>query len=92
MKHIIFAIILLILSGCSSVGKLPHFPEPPLSLTEDCQDLGVVSDGNEKLSEVLKVVTSNYGKYHECRVKVQLWNYWYSQQKQIYEGLNDNTR
>lgn len=87
MRLLMSIILLLFLTGCSGVGKMPPLPDPPAALTSDCQDLGVIAAGEERLSEVLKVVTSNYGKYHECRIKVQLWNDWYNRQREIYGEL-----
>lgn len=83
----LYIILFLLLGGCTFRGNIPKFPDVPHHLTEDCADLTLIDDSEEKFSEVLKIITSNYGKYHECRIKVQLWNDWYTQQRKIYNNL-----
>lgn len=63
-----------------------NFPEVPKELLEACPNLKLTQP-TEKLSEVLKVVTENYGQYHECRLKVDTWADWYKNQKQIFESV-----
>jgi hypothetical protein len=35
----------------------------------------------------LIVVTNNYTIYHECKIKVETWQQWYKEQKQIFESV-----
>lgn len=86
MKTLVF-ILCLLLSGCSSIGKAPIFPDAPKSLTVPCRELVLVRDGETKLSEVLKVVTANYGIYHECSTQVNSWIEWHEQQQKHFEDL-----
>jgi len=74
------------LAGCLVTPVKRNFPEVPKELVEACPDLKTVPE-TEKLSEVLKVVTNNYGQYHECRIKVDTWIEWYNTQKQIFESV-----
>jgi hypothetical protein len=76
----------ILLSGClAAVPVKRNFPEVPPELLVNCPDLTSVEDNTEKLSEVLKVITSNYGKYHQCKISVETWIEWYSTQKKIFE-------
>jgi hypothetical protein len=78
----------LLLAGCATtVPVKPFFPNIPDSLKESCPELLLIPEGTEKLSEVLTVVTANYGEYHICRSRVDAWIKWYNEQKKIYEEL-----
>ena len=50
--------------------------------------LDKVEPGTKELSKTLEVVVKNYSKYHECRIKVDAWNEWYKDNKEIFESLN----
>lgn len=86
MKKLFLLIPIVLLTGCLTTPVKRNFPEVPQELMEACPDLKTVSD-TEKLSEVLKVVTTNYGQYHECRIKVDTWVEWYKTQKQIFDSV-----
>ena len=85
---IIVLFFVLFLSACSGPTSLIERRFPPISpnLARQCEDLELVTD-TEKLSEVLKVVTNNYGKYHECSIRTEEWQMWYREQKLIFEQL-----
>ena len=84
MKRLLLLAPILLLTGClTTVPVKQNFPEVPKELMEACPDLQTVND-TTKLSEVLKVVTDNYGQYQECRLKVDTWIEWYKTQKDIY--------
>lgn len=87
LKFILVLISCLILSGCVGQTSLPKFPDIPEGLQTSCPDLDPVKDNERKLSEVLKVVSGNYEKYHECNAKVLTWMDWYDSQKKIYEEI-----
>lgn len=86
MKKLLLLIPIVLLTGCLTTPVKRNFPEVPQELMEACPDLKTVPD-TEKLSEVLKVVTTNYGQYHECRIKVDTWVEWYKTQKQIFDSV-----
>lgn len=87
MKKILILIPVLFLSGCLFTAPVKrNFPEVPKELMEACPDLKQ-TEQTEKLSEVLKVVTENYGQYHECRIKVDTWVEWYKTQKNIFDSV-----
>mgnify|MGYP000853030301 FL=1 len=88
MKNLILIPLLVILSGCAT--KVPvamKFPAVPESLLTTCKDLEQVKPSEEQLSEMLKVVVTNYGQHHECRAKVEAWIDWYKSQKEIHDSV-----
>ena len=88
MKRLFLLAPVVLLTGClTTVPVKQNFPEVPKELMEACPDLQTVND-TTKLSEVLKVVTDNYGQYHECRAKVDAWIEWYKTQKHIFDSVN----
>jgi hypothetical protein len=86
VKKLLLLIPIVLLTGCLTTPVKRNFPEVPQELMEACPDLKTVQE-TDKLSEVLKVVTSNYGQYHECRIKVDTWVEWYKTQKQIFDSV-----
>lgn len=83
-----YLLILLLLAGCStSVPVKRTFPTVPDDLLKECPDLKSVPGGTTKLSEVLNVVTENYGQYKECQIKIDLWRDWYEKQKKIFDEV-----
>lgn len=86
MKKLLALLFVTVLAGCSAVPVARHFPEVPEELKVGCPDLGEVAQ-TEKLSEVITVVTDNYSKYHECRIKVDSWIMWYNSQKEIFDSV-----
>lgn len=87
MKKLLLIIPVLLLSGClATVPVERHFPEVPDDLTQACPDLMTI-EPTTKLSDVVSVVSKNYGQYQECQVKVDAWIEWYKTQKQIFEEV-----
>jgi hypothetical protein len=86
MKKLLLILPIILLTGCLVTPVKRNFPEVPKELMEACPDLKQTQP-TEKLSEVLKVVTQNYGQYHECRLKVDTWVEWYKTQKEIFESV-----
>lgn len=78
---------LFLLAGCAihAVPVAPKFPEAPATLQEKCADLKEATEGMS-LTEFTKVVIENYSLYHECKIKVEGWNEWYTKQKAIFES------
>jgi hypothetical protein len=78
---------LILLCGCSTAVPVKRtFPEAPEVLMEKCLPL-VPLQQDAKLSDVAKNVTYNYSLYHECAVKTEAWQEWYSSQKKIFEEV-----
>lgn len=77
----------LLLAGCFHHAPVKRtFPDVPKVLMEQCAELKEAAS-TEKLSEVLKVVVDNYGEYHKCSGRVEAWQTWYKQQKQIFNEV-----
>ncbi len=85
----LLAVILAVtLVGCSTVVPVkPKFPDPVKELTEQCKALQKVEGDKVAITDMLKVIISNYALYYECSAKVDGWNEWYNEQKKIYEGV-----
>lgn len=86
MKRTLAMFSMIMLAGCQSVPVTMKFPDVPAELAEPCPALDKAPN-TEKLSEVVRSVSRNYGKYHECSTKVDAWNTWYETQKKIYESV-----
>ena len=84
MKLLLIVLVLLF-TGCSAPVKR-SFPDVPEELKVACPDL-MLLEPTTKLSEVVSVVSKNYGQYQECQIKVDTWIEWYKTQKQIFESI-----
>jgi len=84
-----FLILTLFLAGCgtTTVPVKRTFPEVPTELQQPCADLIQVPEGTIELSRTLDTVVQNYGLYHECQVKVDLWAEWYREQRKIFDSV-----
>jgi hypothetical protein len=85
MKSLIAVVCSLALVGCVAPVKR-EFPKVPEPLMKQCPELVDVPN-TKKLSEVLTVVTKNYGQYNECSIKVDSWISWYNEQKKIFDSV-----
>ena len=86
IRYIILALVIL-LTGCGIITPVKRtFPEVPPELKQTCPDL-LQTEPTEKLSGMLPVVIANYSRYHECSIKVDAWNQWYDNQKQIFNSV-----
>ena len=86
MKKLLLIVSVLLLSGCLTTPVKRSFPEVPEELKVTCPDL-MLLEPTTKLSEVVSVVTKNYGQYQECQIKVDTWIEWYKTQKEIFESV-----
>ena len=84
MRLIILSLVLL-LSACA-VPVDRKFPDVPVELQQACPDLKLIQP-TTKLSDVVEIVTSNYGQYKECQVKVDSWIDWYTTRRKIFESV-----
>lgn len=88
MKRLLLILPVFLLAGClTSVPVKMNFPQVPEDLKESCPALKEVDPNTEKLSEVIRTVSTNYGEYNDCRVKVDAWIQWYNTQKKIFEEI-----
>jgi hypothetical protein len=70
-----------------STKQLPKFPDAPESIQTNCQDLLLIKEDEKKMSEVLQIIVTNYGRYYECQIKTDAWIQWYKIQKSIYGDI-----
>jgi hypothetical protein len=88
MRLLLTLFLTFILVGCStSVPVKRNFPQVPTELLAACPELKQTAP-TTKLSDVLVVVTENYSKYHECRIKTDAWIEWYKTQQEIFNSIN----
>lgn len=82
-----YLIPLLLLTGCSfTVPVKRTFPDAPEVLMEKCLPLIPVEE-KAKLTDIAKGISYNYSLYHECSVKVEAWQNWYTNQKKIFDEV-----
>ena len=87
MKRVLALLPVLLLTGCLATPVKRTFPDVPADLKIACPDLVQVDPTTDRLSDVVRVVTDNYTKYHECRIKVDAWIEWYDTQKKIFNEV-----
>lgn len=88
MKHVPCLVLLLFLTGCTVVPVKQKFPEIPAKLTTSCPDLNLAKEDTVDITELLKVIVSNYQLYYECQNTNVGWVEWYNNQKKIFEQAN----
>jgi len=79
-------ISLMFLAGCQTTVER-EFPPIPPGLTVSCEQLELIPENTDKMSEMLVVITDNYSSYHRCQAKVDAWLMWYKEQKEIFESV-----
>ncbi|MEN6411210.1 MAG: hypothetical protein ABFC84_00415 [Veillonellales bacterium] len=78
---------LILLAGCTTVPLDRNFPDVPEELLKPCPDLEQTPE-TDKLSEVIGVVNSNYGRYHMCQDRNGKWIEWYQKQREIFNSVD----
>jgi hypothetical protein len=82
MKKLLALVPVFLLSGC--LATAPKFPDIPPELATGCPELKEATKDTKELSKLLDVVVVNYSTYYECRVKIDAWLQWHSEQKEIF--------
>ena len=78
----------LLLTGCSTtVPVTAKFPAAPAVLMEKCPQLKKLQGDQVSIVYLHTTVVENYTSYHECSVKVEAWQEWYSSQKKIFNEV-----
>jgi hypothetical protein len=80
-------LLVLLVTGCVATPVARNFPAQPETTREGCAELTTVAEGTTQLSAVLGTVLENYGKYHECKIKAETWQEWYTKQKEIFDSV-----
>jgi hypothetical protein len=87
MKKLLLVCAIFMITGCATVVPVTvKFPDAPVELKTKCGDLNKLNE-DAKLSDVAKVVVSNYTLYNQCSSKVDAWLDWYNTQKKIFEEI-----
>lgn len=81
-----YLLLILLLTGCTTVPVTAKFPEVPNELLLKCPALKQLNE-EVKLSDVAKNITYNYTTYYECVIKHDAWIEWYQSQKKIFESV-----
>ena len=81
-----YLLLILLLTGCTTVPVTAKFPEAPNELLLKCPALKQL-DEEVKLSDVAKNITYNYTLHYECVIKYDAWIEWYQSQKKIFESV-----
>ena len=85
------ALSAVLLTGCwGTVPVVPDFPKLPESttMTVPCPELKALK-ADPTISDISSVLNQNYHQYYECAVRVDAWNDWYRQQRDLYnKSLN----
>jgi uncharacterized protein YcfL len=83
-----YMLIALLLTGCSTtVPVTAKFPAAPKSLMEKCNPLKKIQGEQVTIVDLHATVVENYTSHHECSVKVEAWQEWYTSQKKIFEEV-----
>jgi hypothetical protein len=83
---------ILLLVGCSTPTPITiPFPEVPKAIDKECPKLSEFKQDSQ-LSDVVRNVTENNIRYHECARQVDAWRTWYSTQKKIYNDAIEATK
>ena len=84
----VIVVFLLVLTGCSTTVPVKRtFPAVPADLTVLCPELRTMPTDTTQLSVVVDTVIENYAHYHECSARVEMWNEWYRQQREIFDSV-----
>lgn len=87
MKLVTLSLVLL-LSGCSVLVPVKRtFPEAPEELKKQCKELQTIQGTSVAITDMLKTIVENYRMYYECSNKVDGWNDWYKDQKEIFDSV-----
>jgi len=85
--RIAILLVPFLLAGCLATPVKRNFPEVPDDLKQACPALRTVDPTTTKLSDVVEVVSDNYGTYQECQIKIDGWVEWYNTQKTIFDSV-----
>jgi hypothetical protein len=81
-----YLLVALLLAGCSTtVPVVQKFPNATPELMKKCEDLKKIEGDKVSITDMLKVVVTNYTLYYECSTKVDGWQEWYTEQKKIHD-------
>ena len=88
-KWIVSALLIVLLSSCTTVPVEIKFPEAPAELLAPCPELAQADVLDPRLSSLLTVVTANYARYYDCKSQNDGWQRWYQDQRRIFNQVFD---
>jgi hypothetical protein len=90
MRLALITLSALTLTACQTVPIKRTFPALPPAISTPCPTLELHPD-TPAFSEHVKVIVGNYGKYHECAIKVEQLLKWHAEQKENFELVDKPT-
>jgi len=86
-KSLISILLILGLSGCVVIPKIPPFPDAPQILLEPAEALTPLNKETIELSDIIENANENAAKYYKLREKYLAWQEWYHSQKELREQM-----
>ena len=89
MKLLAVMLAPLVLTGCFSTTApvKRSFPEAPVYLMQPADELRVLDKNTQDLDALIINANENYASYRELDIRLQGWQQWYREQKQIFESV-----
>lgn len=87
MKASGMLILCLLLSGCLATPVQRNFPTAPADLMKPVPQLQSLPPDTKDLDQMLLNINHNYSLYHELGIRVEAWQQWYREQKQIFDAV-----
>lgn len=87
LSKILILLCIFMISGCVTRTVYVNnkkFPDIPEEIIIPCDSLELADEKNPKLSNLLETILENYKKYSECSLKVDFFNEWYNEQRELY--------
>jgi hypothetical protein len=88
MKKILAILLLVAVTGCTSVPVAVTFPDVPEQLKEKADNLSPLDTSKKvQLSDIVENANENAGKYYKLKEKYEAWQQWYDAQKKIFDSV-----
>jgi hypothetical protein len=88
MKKILVILLLVAVTGCTSIPVAVKFPDVPEQLKEKADNLSPLDTTKKiQLSDIVENANENAGKYYKLKEKYEAWQQWYDAQKKIFDSV-----
>lgn len=89
MKYLLAAVLSVALSGCSFLvpTKPPKFPDAPAELSEKLPGLTPLDPSKRTPKDLLDNAALNYGVCYRYIERSHAWQYWYNEQRRLWDTL-----
>lgn len=77
----------MITSCATPIPVERSFPDSAPELMKKCETLLTIKGEKVSITDMLKTVVENYKLYYSCANKVEGWQTWYHDQKEIFESV-----